>query len=256
MIDFSVIIPARYASSRLPGKPLLMLAGQPMLAHVYQQACASEAKRVVIATDDERIAEVGVRLGAQVCMTSSSHASGTDRLQEVVSQLGWYADEIVVNVQGDEPQIPPALINQVAHQLAAEPKAGMATLAEPIRDDATWVNPNAVKVVLNAAGMALYFSRAPLPWVRDAPPKTHANLPENFPFYRHLGLYAYRVHLLNQFVTWPPAPLEMAEQLEQLRALYQGVGIYVGITDQSPPAGIDTWDDYQRVKQALESASA
>ncbi|SEI76619.1 3-deoxy-manno-octulosonate cytidylyltransferase (CMP-KDO synthetase) [Allopseudospirillum japonicum] len=256
MIDFSVIIPARYASSRLPGKPLLMLAGQPMLAHVYQRACASEAKRVVIATDDERIAEVGVGLGAQVCMTSSTHASGTDRLQEVVSQLDWYADEIVVNVQGDEPQIPPKLINQVAHHLAAEPNAGMATLAEPIQDYATWVNPNAVKVALNAAGMALYFSRAPLPWVRDAPPNTQQSLPENFPFYRHLGLYAYRVHLLNQFVTWPPAPLEMAEQLEQLRALYQGVGIYVGITHQSPPAGIDTWDDYQRVKQALESTSA
>ena len=207
-MSFSVVIPARYASSRFPGKPLADLAGKPMLQHVYERACESEAVRVIIATDDERIAHVAQNFGAEVCMTSDDHPSGTDRLQEVVHKLGFYADDIVVNVQGDEPLIPPRIINQVAHNLMALPMAGIATLSEPIETVDALVNPNVVKVVIDHQGMALYFSRAPIPWPRDSfmSEVGRSTMPEGFSWQRHIGLYAYRVKLLNDFVRWPPAP--------------------------------------------------
>jgi len=252
-MSFSVVIPARYGSSRFPGKPLATLAGKPMLQHVYERACQSEAERVIIATDDERIARVARAFGAEVCITSSSHPSGTDRLQEVVHTLGFYADDIVVNVQGDEPLIPPRIINQVAHNLMALPMAGIATLSEPIETVAALRNPNVVKVVSDHRGMALYFSRAPIPWPRDdfAAPTAVDTLPAGFCWQRHIGLYAYRVKLLNEFVRWPPAPLEQTECLEQLRALWNGVAIHVDGADEPPPAGVDTPEDLERIRRLL-----
>ncbi|MGD9859818.1 MAG: 3-deoxy-manno-octulosonate cytidylyltransferase [Marinobacterium sp.] len=252
-MSFSVVIPARYASSRFPGKPLADLAGKPMLQHVYERACESEAVRVIIATDDERIAHVAQNFGAEVCMTSDDHPSGTDRLQEVVHKLGFYADDIVVNVQGDEPLIPPRIINQVAHNLMALPMAGIATLSEPIETVDALVNPNVVKVVTDHQGMALYFSRAPIPWPRDSfmSEVGRSTMPEGFSWQRHIGLYAYRVKLLNDFVRWPPAPLEQTECLEQLRALWNGVGIHVDAADETPPAGVDTPEDLERIRQLL-----
>ncbi|WP_207061096.1 3-deoxy-manno-octulosonate cytidylyltransferase [Motiliproteus sp. SC1-56] len=249
---FSVIIPARYASSRLPGKPLQDIAGRPMIEHVYRRALESEAARVVIATDDPRIESVAKGFGAEVVMTDAAHPSGTDRLQEVVTRLGLYADDIVVNVQGDEPLIPPRIINQVAHNLAAEPAASIATLSEPIEDLATFKNPNVVKVVADQQGRALYFSRAPIPWPRDAMADDALEaLPQGYGFQRHIGIYAYRVKLLNDFVRWPPCPLEQTECLEQLRAMWHGAQIHVAEADEAPPAGVDTPEDLARVRALL-----
>ncbi|MBA4501954.1 3-deoxy-manno-octulosonate cytidylyltransferase [Marinobacterium marinum] len=251
-MSFSVVIPARYASSRFPGKPLADLAGKPMLQHVYERACESEAVRVVIATDDDRIAQTADGFGAEVCMTSSDHPSGTDRLQEVVQTLGFYADDIVVNVQGDEPLIPPRIINQVAHNLMAVPTAGIATLSEPIETIDALLNPNVVKVITDHQGMALYFSRAPVPWPRDDFMSGERDqMPAGFPWQRHIGLYAYRVKMLNDFVNWPPAALEQTESLEQLRALWHGVGIHVAAADVAPPAGVDTPEDLARIAELL-----
>ncbi|MBR9882824.1 MAG: 3-deoxy-manno-octulosonate cytidylyltransferase [Oceanospirillales bacterium] len=256
-MSFSIVIPARFASSRFPGKPLAQLAGKPMIQHVYERACESEAKRVVIATDDQRIAQAAAQFGAEVCMTRPDHPSGTDRLQEVVKTLGFYADDIVVNVQGDEPMIPPRIINQVAHNLAAVPEASIATLSEPIESVEALMNPNVVKVVTNHRGMALYFSRAPIPWPRDAA-LAHGekldHLPEGFNWQRHIGLYAYRVKLLNDFVAWPAASVEQTECLEQLRALYNGAGIHVEEALEAPPTGVDTPEDLERLQKLLERA--
>lgn len=251
-MGFSVVIPARFASSRFPGKPLADLCGKPMLQHVFERACESEALRVIIATDDARIKDVAEGFGAEVCMTRADHPSGTDRLQEVVHSLGFYADDIVVNVQGDEPLIPPRIINQVAHNLMAMPEAGIATLSEPIDSVEALLNPNVVKVVSDRMGMALYFSRATIPWPRDSFQQgVTATLPDHFAWQRHIGLYAYRVRMLNDFVTWPPAAIESCECLEQLRALWNGVRIHVAQADQAPPAGVDTPEDLERVKAWL-----
>lgn len=255
-MSFSIIIPARYASSRFPGKPLALLAGKPMVQHVYERACESEATRVVIATDDERIAACARGFGAEVCMTAADHPSGTDRLQEVVKKLQFYADDIVVNVQGDEPLIPPRVINQVAHNLAAVPEASIATLSEPITDVQSLMNPNVVKVIRDHRGMAIYFSRAPIPWPRDSALNQGGkleSLPEGFNWQRHIGMYAYRVKLLNDFVAWPPAPIEATESLEQLRALYNGAGIHVEEAVEAPPTGVDTPEDLERLRAMLES---
>ncbi len=254
-MSFSVVIPARYASSRFPGKPLALLAGKPMVQHVYERACQSEARRVIIATDDARIVEVAEAFGAEVCLTSPEHPSGTDRLQEVVQKLGLQADEIVVNVQGDEPLIPPAIINQVARNLAAMPQASIATLSEPVETVEALMNPNVVKVVTDSQGMALYFSRAPIPWPRDVMQQgMPTQMPTEYHWQRHIGLYAYRVQLLNDFVTWAPAPIELTEHLEQLRALYHGAGIHVAAALEAPPAGVDTPADLARLQQLLECA--
>ena len=248
---FTVVIPARYASSRLPGKPLQDIAGKPMIQHVWEQAGKSSARQVVVATDDARIVEACRGFGAEVLLTRGDHNSGTDRLAEVAAVLGLGPDAIVVNVQGDEPLIPPAIIDQVAANLAANPQAAIATLAEPIDDVAALFNPNVVKVVSDRNGLALTFSRAPLPWARDAFAVSRELLPANVPYRRHIGIYAYRAQFLHDFVAWGPCWLEDTECLEQLRALWHGVRIHVADALQAPPAGVDTREDLERVRRLL-----
>ncbi|SMS11409.1 3-deoxy-manno-octulosonate cytidylyltransferase [Pseudomonas viridiflava] len=250
--DFTVVIPARYGSSRFPGKPLKVIAGKPMVQLVWEQARKSSAQRVVVATDDVRIFEACQAFGAEVLMTRDDHNSGTDRLAEVAAQLGLTADAIVVNVQGDEPMIPPAVIDQVASNLAAHPEAGISTLAEPIDDVAALFNPNVVKVSSDINGLALTFSRAPLPWARDALAANRDELPAGVPFRRHIGIYAYRAGFLHDFVNWGPCMLENTENLEQLRALWNGVRIHVADAREAPPAGVDTPEDLERVRRLLE----
>src|SRR5690606_1180839 len=220
-MSFYVVIPARYASTRLPAKPLKMIAGKPMIQHVYERACLSGATRAIIASDDERIRQAAEGFGAAVCMTSAAHNSGTDRLQEVASQLQLTDEDILVNVQGDEPLIPPQVIDQVARLLAANPQASVATLCEPIHERADFENPNIVKLVADQSGRALYFSRAPIPFPRDHIATCEPGLPESLAARRHIGIDAYRVALLNRFDTWEQAPLEKLESLEQLRVLWQ-----------------------------------
>ena len=246
-MSFSVVIPARFGSTRLPGKPLLPIADKPMVQHVWEQAGRSGAGEVVIATDDERIREAAAAFGATVCMTATTHPSGTDRLQQVAAEFGWDGDHVVVNVQGDEPLIPPAVIDQVAGNLATHEQAGMATLCEAITDPEELVNPNAVKVVTNARGMALYFSRAPIPWPREHFRERAAGMPSG-QWWRHVGIYAYRARFLHQYIGWPPAPLEQLEQLEQLRALYHGVLIHVERAVERVPGGVDTRADLDAVR--------
>ena len=250
---FTVVIPARFASTRLPGKPLQMIAGKPMVQHVWEQARKSAAQRVVIATDDARIVEACQAFGGEVVMTRVDHNSGTDRLAEVATQLGLAPDAIVVNVQGDEPLIPPSVIDQVAANLAAHAEAGMATLAEPIEDLETLFNTNVVKVVSDLNGLALTFSRATLPWARDHFAKSQTQMPEGVPYRRHIGIYAYRAGFLHDFVSWGPCWLEDTECLEQLRALWHGVRIHVADALIAPPAGVDTLEDLERVRRLLEA---
>lgn len=249
---FIVVIPARHASSRLPGKPLQDIAGKPMIQHVWEQARRSGAQRVVVATDDARIVEACEGFGAEVLMTRVEHNSGTDRLAEVAAQLGLAADEIVVNVQGDEPLIPPALIDQVAANLATHPQAAIATLAEPLHDAQALFNPNVVKVLSDLNGLALTFSRAPLPWARDEFARDRNRLPADVPFRRHIGIYAYRAGFLADFVAWGPCWLEDTECLEQLRALWHGQRIHVADAIEPPPAGVDTPEDLARVRKLLD----
>nr|WP_288358436.1 3-deoxy-manno-octulosonate cytidylyltransferase [uncultured Pseudomonas sp.] len=248
---FTVVIPARYASTRLPGKPLQDIAGKPMVQHVWEQACKSGATQVVVATDDARIVEACKGFGAQVLLTRVDHNSGTDRLAEVAAALGLAADAIVVNVQGDEPLVPPSIIDQVAANLAGNPQAGIATLAEPIEDLAALFNPNVVKVASDLNGLALTFSRAPLPWARDAFAADRDALPADVPYRRHIGIYAYRAGFLQDFVAWGPCWLENTECLEQLRALWHGVRIHVADALEAPPAGVDTREDLDRVRRLL-----
>lgn len=245
---FYVVIPARYASSRFPGKPLQNIAGQPMIQRVWQQAQKSGAQQLVIATDDQRIFAACRAFGAEVVMTRDDHESGTDRLAEVAAIMGWPADAIVVNVQGDEPLIPPAVIDQVAINLAAHPEAAMATLAEPIDDMASLMNNNVVKVLSDKNGLALTFSRAPLPWARDAFVASPDELPAGVAFRRHIGIYAYRVGFLQRFVEWGPCWLEQTECLEQLRALWHGEQIHVADALETPPHGVDTPEDLERIR--------
>jgi 3-deoxy-manno-octulosonate cytidylyltransferase (CMP-KDO synthetase) len=248
---YTVVIPARYASTRLPGKPLQDIAGRPMIRHVWEQACKSRAQRVVIATDDQRILQACVGFGAQVLLTRVDHNSGTDRLAEVADQLGLTADAIVVNVQGDEPLIPPSVIDQVALNLAAHPEAAIATLAEPISDPHALFNPNVVKVLSDINGLALTFSRATLPWARDEFARKPDALPSHVPYRRHIGIYAYRAGFLADFVAWGPCWLENTECLEQLRALWHGKRIHVADAVEAPPAGVDTAEDLERVRKLL-----
>ncbi|MCV6604564.1 MAG: 3-deoxy-manno-octulosonate cytidylyltransferase [Porticoccaceae bacterium] len=255
-MSFLVVIPARYSSTRLPGKPLREIAGQTMIERVYRQAQASAAERVIVATDDQRIADVVSGFGGEVCMTSAGHPSGTDRLQEVAAQLQLTPEQIVVNVQGDEPLIPPQVINQVAANLADNAEAGVSTLCEPIESGSDFANPNIVKVVSSHSGMALYFSRAPIPWPRDHVMQQGDldSLPENLAPMRHIGIYGYRVEQLNRFVQWPAAPLETIECLEQLRFMWHGVGIHVAEAVAAVPGGVDTPEDLQRVIDQLSNA--
>lgn len=252
-MSFIVVIPARYASTRLPAKPLARIAGRTMIEHVYTKASASQAREVWVATDDERVAEAVTAFSGKVIMTRPDHVSGTDRLQEVATQLALADEEIVVNVQGDEPLIPPQVINQVAQNLATNTAASVATLCEPLANYQEFNNPNIVKVVTDQKGYALYFSRAPIPFPRDyANRVSELTLPEAFPARRHLGLYAYRVSLLHRFVNWPPAMLELTESLEQLRVLAAGEKIHLADSVCPVPGGVDTPEDLQRIRQALE----
>jgi 3-deoxy-manno-octulosonate cytidylyltransferase (CMP-KDO synthetase) len=249
---FIAVIPARYASTRLPGKPLLEIAGEPMVTHVWRRARQSAASRVVVATDDARIREALAPCGAEVVMTRADHPSGTDRLAEVAERLGLADEAVLVNVQGDEPLIPPTLIDQVARRLFDDPEASIATLAEPISDVETLFNPNVVKVVRALSGRALYFSRAPIPWDREA----FAARPEwleTDAWLRHIGLYAYRAGFLADYRDWPPAPLEQLEQLEQLRALQHGHAIQVALAAAPNPPGVDTLEDLARVRERLDN---
>lgn len=250
-MSFIVAIPARYASTRLPGKPLLDIGGKPMLQWVWERASQSRAERVIIATDDDRVAAVAKGFGAEVCMTRANHDSGTDRLQEVAAFYGFDEEQILVNVQGDEPLIPPAVIDQVAVNLAGSPRASIATLAKRIRSKADLLNPNIVKVVVDSTLHALYFSRAPMPWDRESWPDVNALTEEGGlggDWARHIGIYAYRVGFLHKFVTWPAGRLEQLEKLEQLRALEQGAAIHVDESCEEIPGGVDTQADLERVR--------
>ncbi len=242
--QFKVIIPSRYASSRLPGKPLLEIAGKPLIQHVYEAAKASLAERIIIATDDERILKVAEKINAEVIMTSSQHNSGTDRLAEAVALLDEDEDAIIVNLQGDEIGMPASLIDQVASALNANPEKSMATLCEPITNAEDYNDPNIVKVVFDDRNSALYFSRSPIPWTKQngVPDET----------YRHIGLYAYRCGFLKNFSTTPVCPLEQSESLEQLRALYNGEKIHVEVACDHAGIGIDTPEDLEKARRALE----
>ncbi len=252
-MSFFVVIPARYASKRLPGKPLLTIAGKPMVQHVYERAQASDAQQVIVATDVQRIADAVKQFGGEVCMTSSQHLSGTDRIQEVAQHYQLDNDHIIVNVQGDEPLIPPAVINQVARNLQQVEQASAATLATTIPSQEELSNPNAVKVVTDSQQLALYFSRSPVPYYRDVDSDILLRQPEqyNLHYRRHLGIYAYRVALLNQFVHWEPAPLEKIEALEQLRILFYGQKIHVDIACEPVPAGVDTPEDLDKIQAII-----
>ncbi|WP_136255389.1 3-deoxy-manno-octulosonate cytidylyltransferase [Onishia niordana] len=254
MSDFVAVIPARFASSRLPGKPLLDIAGEPMVVRVWRQALASQASRVVVATDDTRIREVAEAAGAEVVMTAADHPSGTDRLAEVAKRLGLAEDAILVNVQGDEPLLPPSLIDQVAARLEEDTEASIATLGESISDVDMLFNPNVVKVVRDFTGRALYFSRAPIPWDRESFASRPALL-EHDAWLRHIGLYAYRASFLAAYRHWAPAPLEQLEQLEQLRALQHGHRIQVALASEPHPAGVDTEGDLERVRALFADAA-
>ncbi|WP_262965854.1 3-deoxy-manno-octulosonate cytidylyltransferase [Methylobacter psychrophilus] len=250
-LRFKVVIPARYASTRLPGKPLLTIAGKPMIAHVCERAQEAGAEEIVVATDDQRIFQTVYDLGINVVMTRSDHQSGTERIAEVAQQCGWSGDEIIVNLQGDEPLIPPSMIREVAVALAGQKLAGIATLAAKISHAEEIFNPNAVKVVLNKDGYALYFSRAPIPWERETFTQAGGKPSEGRQYLRHIGLYAYTVDFLNRYCSWEPSPLESIESLEQLRILWHGEAIIVNVVEKTPEAGVDTQQDLIRVEQAL-----
>lgn len=252
-VPFNIVIPARHGSTRLPGKPLLDLAGEPMIVHVCRRALEAGAEQVVVATDDERIALAVIGLPVRPMLTSDHHGSGTERIAEVAERSGWPDDTVVVNLQGDEPLITPSLIRAAAEALAVQSRAGIATLCAPIalRDEV--FNPNTVKVVLDRNGYALYFSRAPIPWDRggfaaEAEPLTHA-----MPYYRHVGLYAYTAAFLRRYVAWPTSALENVEALEQLRILWQGEAIRVLLVDKVPETGVDTAEDLARVERTLRA---
>ena len=247
---FIVAIPARYGSTRLPGKALCAIGGVPMVLRTARQALAAGATQVVVATDDSRIAEALAGQGVALCMTRAEHASGSDRLAECAAQHGWPNDAIVVNLQGDEPFAPPAGIAAVARALA-EDDAPMATLAAPIGEAHELFDPNVVKLVRDARGRALYFSRAPLPWARDAFAATRDALPGQVPFLRHIGIYAYRAGFLADYARLPRTPLEQAESLEQLRVLEHGHAIAVRLTPEPFPPGIDTAADLARAERWL-----
>jgi 3-deoxy-manno-octulosonate cytidylyltransferase (CMP-KDO synthetase) len=252
MLSFKVVIPARFASTRLPGKPLLDIGGKPMVIRVAEQAAMSGAQQIIIATDHQPIVEAARANGFDACMTRSDHVSGTDRIAEVSLQQGWPDETIVVNVQGDEPLIPPQLISAVAQHLHDHSDCAIATACHPIHDEAAMRNPNIVKTVLNKHGNALYFSRAPIPWPRDAY-ALNKPLPNEVAVLRHIGIYAYRASFLKAYGQLAPAPIEQAESLEQLRALYHGYQIGVTVTPDAPPSGVDTEPDLHTARRIFES---
>lgn len=242
---FKVVVPARFASTRLPGKPLVDIAGKPMVVRVAEQAAKSLANEVVIATDHDDILHAAGAYGVAAVMTQVDHVSGTDRIAEVVAKMGWPDEMIVVNVQGDEPLIDPVLINEVAQTLASDPHAVMSTACHPIHEAEAFENPNVVKVVLNARQQALYFSRAAIPFPRDAEYK------QSLVAHRHIGIYAYRVGFLKQYASLPVTALERIESLEQLRVLYHGYQIAVTVTAHAPASGVDTPEDLDLVRKVF-----
>ena len=251
-MTFSVIIPARFASSRLPGKPLADIAGKPMIQHVFEKARQSGASRVIIATDNKNVAQVAKDFGAEVCMTAEHHNSGTERLAEVVEKLAIADDEIIVNIQGDEPLIPPRIVRQVAENLANF-KVNMASLAVKIQEPQELFNPNVVKVLTDKNGYVLYFSRSAIPYDRDQ----FMNLQEPAKvqladvYWRHIGIYAYRAGFIKQYVQWAPTELENLEKLEQLRVLWNGERIHVELAQEAPEVGVDTAEDLEKVRSIL-----
>lgn len=255
---FRIVIPARYASSRLPAKPLADIAGKPMIVRVAERVAGCGAAELCIATDHAEVARVVEAAGFRAVMTRADHPSGTDRLGEVVAAMGWQDDDIVVNVQGDEPLIDPAIVRKVADSLASDRDASIATAAHPIHDIEEFMNPAVVKVVCDAHQRALYFSRAPMPWPRDAfgrnPPSSGA-MPGGVQALRHVGLYAYRVSFLRRYAGLAPSPLEGIEMLEQLRALWHGYRICVDVLDTAPAAGVDTPEDLERVRRIFEAGN-
>ena len=247
-MSFVAIIPARYASTSLPGKPLKDINGKPMVVHVMERARESGAERIIVATDHEDVARAVEAAGGEVCMTRADHQSGTERLAEVIEKCGFSDDTVIVNVQGDEPMIPPAIISQVASNLANS-QAGMATLAVPIDSAEEAFNPNAVKVVMDAQGYALYFSRATIPWDRDRFAQSREQIGDSL--LRHIGIYGYRAGFIRRYVTWEPSQLEQIEMLEQLRVLWNGEKIHVAVAKEVPSIGVDTPEDLERVRQAM-----
>lgn len=245
--DFKIVIPARYASTRLPGKALLDIHGKPMIQHVYERAIEAGASDVVIATDNAEIYAAAESFAAPVCMTRADHVSGTERLAEVVEQYGWQDDVAVVNVQGDEPMIPPALIRQVANNLNTKPEASCASLMTEFCDRETLANPNNVKVVVDAKSFALYFSRAVIPYQRDAEQQ------EAISYYHHIGIYAYRAGLLRAYPGLPVSPLENIEKLEQLRLLWNGLKLHMAVAEVVPAHGIDTAEDLENIRRLFSS---
>lgn len=244
-MSFVVIIPARHASTRLPGKPLQDINGKPMIVHVLERARESGAERIIVATDHEEVARAVEAAGGEVCMTRADHQSGTERLAEVIEKCGFSDDTAIVNVQGDEPMIPPIIIRQVAENLKNS-QAGMATLAVPIHSAEEAFNPNAVKVVMDAEGYALYFSRATIPWDRDRFAESRETIGDTL--LRHIGIYGYRAGFIRRYVSWPASPLEQIEMLEQLRVLWYGEKIHVAVAQQVPGTGVDTPEDLARVR--------
>ncbi|WP_338803159.1 3-deoxy-manno-octulosonate cytidylyltransferase [Xenorhabdus griffiniae] len=245
---FTVIIPARFSSTRLPGKPLADIHGKPMVVRVMERAVRSGADRVIVATDHQAVFDAVIAAGGEACMTRENHHSGTERLAEVIDKYQFADDEIIVNVQGDEPLIPEQIIKQVADNLA-DSNAGMATLAVQIQDAEEAFNPNAVKVVMDSQGYALYFSRATIPWERDRFMQSTESIGEHF--LRHIGIYAYRAGFIRRYIQWSPSPLESIEMLEQLRVLWYGEKIHVAKALQAPGTGVDTPEDLQAVRKVF-----
>lgn len=250
-MHFRVVIPARHASQRLPGKPLANLNGKPLILHACDSANRSGAAQVIVATDDSRIKEACAAAGVEVQMTAMNHASGTDRIAEVAERLGWGDDQLVVNLQGDEPMMPPEVIEQAAALLETHPEAGMSTLCTPIHDLAEFLNPNVVKVVADGQGMAMYFSRAPIPWNRDGAAGGLNSQQQYRGALRHIGIYGYRVGALKRLAAAPATELEQLEKLEQLRALSLGLGIAVDVAREVPGPSVDTLEDLNRVGALL-----
>ena len=247
-MKFKVVIPARFASTRLPGKPLADIHGKPMVVRVVELALKSGAEEVWVATDHAQVAEAVTAAGYNALMTAEAHASGTDRLAEVVQKLQWADETIVVNVQGDEPLLDPRLIVAVAQSLQEHDSAEMATVCHPIHDMASMFSQHIVKVVFDSKGYALYFSRAPIPYARDGFRDAPNQMPADLPVYRHIGIYAYRAAFLRVYQQLTPAAIEQSEALEQLRALWHGYKISVAVTDLAPPTGVDTPQDLQKVR--------
>lgn len=246
-MSYTVVIPARFASSRLPGKPLADIAGKPMVIRVLEQAQKSKASRVIVATDNKDIVDVVKSYGVEVVMTREDHQSGTERLAEVIDKLSIAKNEIIVNVQGDEPMIPPSIIDQVAQNLQNAKNCGMATLAVKIEDSEDIFNPNVVKVVRDKNEFACYFSRAPIPWDRNHFSEPQCPVTDNY--FRHIGIYAYRAYFIHQYIAWQPTILEKIEMLEQLRVLWNGEKIHVGIAIEAPEIGVDTMEDLEKIRR-------